>query len=722
MRNLLFIFLFLTACQMNHNSSEKKPVDYVNPLIGTANEGNTMPGAVVPWGLIYAAPHTSTSYKWSGSRYFYADGYMYGFGQLHMSGVGCADFANLTIVPTSGEIFSEFDKNKSRYSNEKAEAGYYSVLLASHHISAEYTATERCSLGQFNFNDTGSANIIIDGSAALSPCRNASLAILSPTRMEGCIEAGGFCNKKNKYKLFFAVQLDKPADITGSWKGKELFPGKSVQNGDTIGAWFSFSSGNRKVMVKTALSFVSTQNAWINMQAEIPSWNFDSIRNTCKNKWNDELSRIAVRGSDEDKKTIFYTALYHSLLHPSIINDVNGEYPAYITKQIKKTVHRNQYHIFSLWDTYRTVHPLLTLVYPEKQTEILRTMVDMVETGGHLPFWELGADDSYVMHGDPCANVIGDSYAKGLRDFDIKSVYKAMKEIALDKNNNPIRDLNSYYSRYGYVPVDDCGPDDEWGKPRMVSACLEYAFADWNISNIARDLNDSSTANYLLLRSEAYKKYYDPSTGFLRPRMKDGSWHTPFSPASYNCSLCSAFGFEEGNSWQYTFFVPHQIQGLINIMGGEKNFNDKLQACFSGKHFTIMNEPDFAFPYLFTYLKDGLNETQRTVASIRDDEFLNSPAGLPGNDDAGATSSWYLFSAMGFYPACPGSTEYRLGIPAFPEITIKLKDNKEFKIIYKRKDQSKNISSKIYLNDKQYDKNYILHSDIIGGGCLVFEE
>jgi predicted alpha-1,2-mannosidase len=722
MKNTIFIILLAFSI----SAICQQPVDFVNTQIGTSNGGNTLPGAVVPWGMAYISPHNNLDNHWVGSRYFNGEKYIYGFGQTHLSGVGCGDFANICLMPTIGVISSDPKEGKSRYSDEIFKAGYYAVKLNDYSITAEVTATKRSTLSRFTFPEAkDNANIMFDVSQGLSKSRDAYVRIIAPDEVEGWNDAGGFCERTNRYRIYFVAKLSKKAVKWGTWKDGNLKPNINVQSGTPCGAWMSFQTRkDEQVLVKIGISYVSIENARLNLSTEQADWAFDKVRKNAHDSWNEQLSKILLEGGTSGQKTIFYTALYHALIHPNIINDVNGEYPAMKTKEICKVTNRDQYSVFSLWDTYRTLHPLLTLVYPQQQTDILKTMVDMVKHGGDLPFWELAADESYVMNGDPAPLVIADSYFKGLRDFDVQTAYGAMLKSATSVKGNKIRPLQAYFAKHGYIPWDDCGPDDEWGKPRMVSECLEYAFADWATAKLAKELGKDSVFNYLSNRSKAYLHYYDKGTGLIRPRMQDSSWCAPFFPAG-SPGLFTNPGFVEGTSWQYSFFIPHDINGLINRMGGDAVFVNKLQLCFDSSYFTLNNEPDIAYPYLFTYAKGQGWRTQKEVRRIIESNYSISPAGLPGNDDAGTISAWLVFSAMGFYPACPGNTDYRLGIPMFSKITLTL-DQKFYpgRRLVIRADgdlNSNGFVKQCIFNGKEWLKPFIDHADVTQGGEFIFK-
>ncbi len=718
-KKLLSFFILLLLIAFS-SIAQKQPADYVNPFIGTANGGNTLPGAVVPWGMAYISPHNDNGPAWSGSRYFHEQKTFFGFGQNHLSGVGCADFANLIVTPVNGE----FTLHPDLYlSNEQANAGYYSASI-SNGINAEITATERTTLSKFDFNKTENPGILFDISGGTTPSRDSYVQINNNNEIIGYNSAGGFCKTNNSYTIYFVAQFNHPFITYGTWNNDSIIAEANCQKGTTIGAYARFDENiNSPVLIKIGISYVSIENARQNLETEQKGWNFTLVKANAHKKWNNELSKIAVEGGTEKQKKIFYTALYHSLIHPNIINDVNGEYPAMKTKTVQRVEEgHNQYTVFSLWDTYRTIHPLLTLVWPERQLDMVRTMVDMAKHGGDLPFWELGADETYVMNGDPAPLVIVDTYMKGLNGFDTHLALKTMLQTAFKGKGNKMRPMNQYLMKHGYLPWDDCGPDDEWGKPRMVSECLEYTYADWAIAQMAKDMGFYQKAEILEQRSKAYQHYFDKESLFIRPKYSNGKWYTPFEP--YGPDMKSMPGFVEGNSWQYTFFVPHDIKGLRDLMGGDKAFTQKLQTCFDSAYFTINNEPDIAYPYLFCYIKGEEWRCAKEVHHILNNDFNTSAAGLPGNDDAGTISAWYVFSAMGFYPDCVGKPEYKLGSPLFDKIKIQLNNDfypgKAFRISTTNKKTKKDQLKPTSLNGKKFKAYSILHKTIIQGGTLEF--
>ena len=715
----LLLILLLTG-----NVLIAKNAEYVDPFIGTGGGGNTFPGAVVPWGMVSISPHNDLE---APSGYKYGKSYIYGFGHVHLSGTGCSDLGNILVIPTTGKINIRENNYRSRYSKEKAVPGYYKVFLKDYSITAEVTATIRAGFHRYAFpTREKDANIIIDVSHTLSPCKDSYVKIISDTEVEGWSRSGGFCSKYsgNQQTVYFYAKFSKSALSYGTWKD-DLVRKKNEQSGNNIGAFLRFStSKDEAIYIKVGISYVSIANAGLNLDTEIPDWDFENIKRKAHDGWNKELGKIDVKGGTSAQKKIFYTGLYHMLVHPNVFNDVNDEYQGMRETGVKKAGGYTRYTVYSLWDTYRNVHPFLTLVYPERQLDMVKTMVEMYKEGGWLPKWELCGYETGVMVGDPAVPVIADTYLKGVTNFDIQTAYEGMKKGATQESRNPLRPGLKAYLKFGYIPFDDALGDWVWGS---VSTGLEYLYADWCIAQLAGKLGKQGDYEEFLRRSKFYKNYYDPKTGFLRPKNKDGSWLEPFDPASQCCDKnwggSGGPGYVEGNSWHYTFFVPHDIKGLMDLMGGEVLFVEKLQECFDTGNFVMWNEPDMAYPYLFAYANAEAWRTQKYVRESIKKHFHTGPDGIPGNDDAGTTSAWLVFSAMGFYPDCPGKDFFSLGSPVFDKITIEL--NQKFYPGSEFAVQTKNNSSKnIYiksatLNGKKYNKPYLSYKDIINGGKLV---
>lgn len=714
-----YVFIVVSTGQL----CGKPKTGYVDPFIGTSGGGNTFPGAIVPWGMVSVSPCNDIK---NPAGYSAKGGLLRGFGHVHLSGVGCPDLGNVLIMPTTGDVKVLLEEIQSPYKNEKAKPGYYAVELIRYNIKAEMSVTTRAGISRYFFpKRKGDANIFIDAGHSLSQGQGSYIKIISPTEVEGFSKSGGFCGSgRNAQTVYFYVKFSKPSESQGTFSDNEMHT-DSIFYGTRVGAYFRFSTReNEPVLVKVGISYVSTANAKLNLETEIPDFDFNKVKHNAEREWNEALERIEVTGGSFNEKRAFYTGLYHIMIHPNVINDVNGEYPlaegAGIGNVYKKGYTR--YSVYSLWDTYRTVHPFLALVFPEKQLDMVKTMIEQSMERGFLPKWELAGYETYVMVGDPATIVIVDTYLKGITSFDITIAYHAISRSARGLWN-PLRPGLKAFLEYGYIPLDE-KEEWVWGP---VSTTLEYCYADWAIAQLAKVLGKNEDAHEFYKRSMSYKNLFDSTTGFLRPKMKDGSWYSPFDPylgeGDKSWPGSGGPGYCEGNAWQYTFFVPHDIPGLIELMGGEKQFLKKLQTTFDEGTFSIENEPDIAYPYLFNYVPHEEWRTQKTVRTVMEKYLLEPPLGIPGNDDTGTLSAWYVFSAMGFYPDLPASDFYQIGSPLFDKIVFVLNNTfypgKKF-VIETKKNSTKNIYiQSMVLNGKKYTSYQLKHSDIVKGGKLV---
>ncbi len=482
--------------------------------------------------------------------------------------------------------------------------------------------------------------------------------------------------------------------------------------GDNIGAYFTFDcEKGETIEVQMGVSFVSIENARLNLNTEQSKWDFDAIRTEARNKWNKDLSRILVEGGTNDQKVVFYTGLYHMLIHPNILQDVNGDYPAMESGQIKNTK-ENRYTVYSLWDTYRNLHQMMTLVFPDRQLQMVHTMINMYKEWGWMPKWELYGRESLTMEGDPAIPVIVDTWMKGLRDFDLDAAYQAFYKSATTPGyRNVLRPDNDDYMTLGYVPLTEKFDNS-------VSHALEYYIADWNLSQLAKALGKDADARLFYQRSLGYKHYYSKEYGTFRPILPDGTFLTPFDPLQ-GANFEPNPGFHEGNAWNYTFAVPHDIPGLIKLMGGEKKFVNKLQSVFDNGYFDVTNEPDMNYPHYFSKIKGEEWRTQKLVREILDNHFKNEPGGLPGNEDTGTMSGWAVFNMMGFYPECPGKPDYTLTTPVFDKITINL-DSKFYKsdpIVIKTikpQDAKANYIKEVIVDGQKLSGYRITHEQLVG--------
>ena len=643
----------------------------VDPFIGTAADGMTFPGALVPWGMATPSPHTKLTTAADGLEgvfvnggYRHGDPQIHGFGLTHLSGVGCPDLGLPVIAPTSGATPASFEAYGSAYRSELAYAGYYGVELTDMETVAEMTATPRTAVFRFWFAQGQPANITLDGAHGISWVRNqADLEVLGPNEIVGSAAFGGFCVSGGGGRLYFVARTDRAADSFGVVKDG-MASAETRATGDAMAFLRYEAAPPEPVTMWVGLSWVSIEQARANLDAEqLP---FDEVRDAAATVWQQHLERIEVAGGSDDDRVRFYTALYHALIHPSILSDVDGTYPIFTRDEIGQTEGETRYTVFSLWDTYRTLHPLLTLVYPETQLEIVKGMQDMTLHAIAPPKWELISDEVQPMVGDPALIVFADSHAKGLTDFDLGPVYDVMRDAAEREDHRP---GDTEYLDLGFVPMERA--NTVWGP---VSTTLEYALADWALAQLAEALGRNDDVPGLLERAESYRGFYDDETGTLRPRNADGSFLEPFDPDAEEGSAplrLGGPGYVEGTAWQYAFFVPHDVDGLI-ALHGEQAFLDRLTWFFDTDRFVLWNEPDMAYPYLFTFVPGAEQHTQREARSAMKQFFGRGPDGLPGNDDAGALSAWFVFSAMGFYPVTPGLPEYRLGSPLFDRITLHL--------------------------------------------------
>jgi predicted alpha-1,2-mannosidase len=715
---LFIIFIFSTAL------SQTKPVDYVNPFIGTINSGNTFPGAVVPWGMVSVSPHNSPG---TPPGYMNGKDDFYGFGHTHLSGTGCAELGSIIVTASRGDINDDAEEYKMKFSREVADPGYYSLYLDEINTRAEVTASVRSGLIKFISGSDGEFNLMFDLGKSLALLGGGSVNIISETELEGSNISGGFCGEANRQTVYFAARLSAPAKESGIISSGRNIHNRSYQVTDsTLVTWFKYNlNKGDSLMIKTGLSYTSTENAWNNLNNEIPGWDFESVRRAANDQWNEALSRVMVEGENDSDKVKFYSALYHMYIHPNIISDISGDYPLMGRNGIGNYKDRQRYTVYSLWDTYRTLHPFMTLVYPELQSDFVKTMIDMYKENGFLPKWELIANETYMMVGDPAVPVIADSYIKGITDFDAETALEAMLKTTMLREGEeapPVRAGYHELLEYKYIPFEQDKSKD-WWVWGPVSTSLEYNFADWSIAQLAGKLGKMNIHDEYLERSMYYKNLFDESTLFFRPRMQNGDWLTPFDSLAYEGSgdwqWSGGPGYVEGNAWTYAWFVPHDTEGLKELYGGEDIFYQRLKKFFDDKHFTIGNEPDIHYPYLFRDVKGKEHLTPEIVHDIMNTRFSTGADGLPGDDDCGTISAWFVFSAMGFYPACPASEEYVAGYPLFDRITIKLNGNyygSDILII----ERENGGSGEILLDDKIINNYKINHHELTKSRSLKF--
>ncbi len=718
--------------------------DYVNPFIGTTNFGATNPGAIVPRGMVSLTPFNVSGSdintydkdaRWWSTPYSWDNTFLTGFSHVNLSGVGCPDLGVIILMPTTGDVKADHKEYGSIMKNQVATPGYYSTDLEKYGVKAEVSSTKRTGISRYTF-PKGKSNILLNLGLGLTNESGAKIRIVNNQEIEGSRMTGTFCyNDESERPVFFVARFSKKAKELGVWKKMPEMQAESAWSdtngqikyyknftqemyGDEIGAYFTFDTQeNEQILVEVGVSYVSIANARMNLDAESNNFDFEKTKLQASTEWNDVLGRVKVEGGTKDQKTIFYTALYHTQIHPNIINDVNGQYPAMESFEIRETENCDRYTVFSLWDTYRNFHPLMTLLYPQEQLDMVRSMVDMYKESAWLPKWELNSKETHVMEGDPAIPVIVDSYLRGLTDFDVDAAYEAMyKSATTEGKNNKLRPDIDHYLAEGYVPLKE-----EFDN--SVSHALEYYIADWNLAQFAKALDKKDDYKRFLGQSLRYKEYFDEEYKMIRPKLANGKFLKNFNPRQGE-NFEPSPGFHEGTAWQYTFCVPHDVKGLTKLMGGKHNFVNKLQSVFDDELFDMANEPDIHYPYLFNYFKGEEWRAQKEVRNLIDTYYKNAPDGIPGNDDCGTLSAWVIYSMMGIYPVCPGDTDYAITAPVFDKITIELDpefhEGKSFQIISKQKDSNGKYISKMLRNGKEHKSYFINHQDISKGGTLEF--
>lgn len=733
MKRIVFLIFFIQLL------TAQKPVDYVNPLIGTSNYGAAYPGPVYPRGMASVSPFNvagkqnvfEKDSQWLSNPYVCENTFLTGFSHVNLSGVGCPDLGVILLMPTNGKLETDHLQYGSTYSEEIAKTGYYSNRLDKYNIKTEMTASKRVGVSRYTFPQ-GESHILLNLGLGLTNEQGAMVHIVSPTEVEGMRSVGSFCynSPEKAYPVFFVARFSRPAEELGVWKTPDRYEGVEAQwmgyngktrlmdgatqmvVGDSIGTYFTYQFDEETdVEVKIGISYVSIENALENLKKEVGRKSFEQLYKESVSAWNEVLSRIEVEGGTEEDKTIFYTALYHTQIHPNTLNDYNGEYPKINRSEIGKT-QETRYTVFSLWDTYRNLHQLLSLVYPTQQSDMVKSMLDMADENGWLPKWELNSTETFTMVGDPASIVIADTYLKGIQDFDVEMGYRAMLKSADQIEGNPLRPGLRDYIQKGYLTTNHKG---------SVSTTLEYNAADFAISRMADALGKKSDHNRFSKRSQSYKKLFDSKLNLMRPRNSDESWYEPFDPYA-GANFTKNEGFIEGNAFQYSFMASHDIPGLIDLMGGGEPFVSQLQQVFDNNQFDMANEPDIAYPYLFNYIKGEEWQTQKTVRQLVLKYFQNIPKGLPGNDDTGTMSAWLIFSMMGLYPVIPGEPVYTLSAPMFDKVTIQL-DRKYYhnkKIVINRTGAKDGFIKKIELNGKAYESYFINHEDLVNGKIIDF--
>ena len=734
-----FILCLLVLCNSVLIIAQK-PTDFVNPFIGTSNFGATNPGAIAPRGMVSVSPFNVAGAQnlplekdsgWLSNPYVNENTFLTGFSHVNLSGVGCPDLGVILAMPTTGELEIDHLKYGTTYNNEVAKPGYYGVELSKYNVKAELTATTRVGVSKYSF-PKGKSNVLINLGLGLTNEEGAMVKVVSSTEIEGMRNVGSFCYYKpeESYPVYFVAKFNKPADEFGIWKKTKKYKGVEGQwmpyngktrlyknykkeiVGDSIGTYFTYNFDKpTQLEVKIGVSYVSIENARENLKKESENMSFDAIYKNTASEWNTLLSKIEVEGGTKDDKTIFYTALYHTLIHPNTLNDVNGEYPTMGKRETAKTV-GTRFTVFSFWDTYRNLHSLMSLIYPKQQSDMVKSMLNIYDESGWLPKWELNATETTTMVGDPAGIVLADTYLRGITDFDIEKAYEAMRKSATQLENNPLRPGINDYIQKGFLTTKTT-------KSGSVSTTQEYNISDFAIAQLAKKLGKTEDYKLFSKRSITYRKLFDKEFNLLRSKKDNGSWYSPFNP-NQGANFEKNLGFIEGNSWQYTFMVAHDAKGLMKLMRGKRNYVSKLDEVFDNNQFDMANEPDIAYPYLYNYAKGYEWKTQERVNSLIKKHFTNKPAGLPGNDDTGTMSAWLIYSMMGIYPVSPAEPIYTITTPIFDKIIIHL-DTRYYKnntlVIEKVVNKNRRID-KILLNGKKHKGYFINHDALVNGKIM----
>lgn len=720
-----------------------EPVEKVNLFIGTTNYGTTNPGPVMPNGMMSVSPFNvmgspknrfDKDSQWWSTPYSYENRFFTGYAHVNLSGVGCPELGSLLLMPTTGPLNVNYTEYGSEYTDEQASPGYYSNTLTKYRVKTEVSATTRTSIARFTF-PKGEGHILLNLGEGLTNESGAWMRRVSDSEVEGMKLLGTFCyNPWAVFPIYFVMRINKQPEATGYWKQqremgveaqwdntsgiRKIYTryGRDIA-GDDIGAWFTYDlAEGEQVKVQIGVSFVSIDNARLNLDTEQPGFDFERVRSAAKEAWNEVLSKATPVGGTDDQQTVFHTALYHALIHPNVLNDVNGEYPMMERDEVGIT-ETTRYTVFSLWDTYRNVHQLLALLYPDKQLDMVRSMVDMYKEGGWLPRWELYSRETLTMEGDPAIPVIVDSWMKGLKEFDVETAYEAMRKSATTpgKDNFIRPDIDDYLG-LGYIPLRE-----EFDN--SVSHALEYYIADHALSKFAAALGKESDSKRFREQSLNYTHYYCPEYGVFRPRLANGTFLSPFNPKQGE-NFEPVPGFHEGSSWNYSFMVPHDVEGLIKMHGGKRAFVKRLQVVFDEGHYDPTNEPNIGYPFLFSRVKGEEWRTQKTTLELLDKHFKNTPDGLPGNDDTGTMSTWALFSMMGFYPDDPTDPSYTFTTPVFNRITLTLDTRYhatgQLEIATVRPTPNALFIDRVEVDGKRWKGFRISHEELMKARSIVF--
>ena len=713
--SFFIVFFVIVSCktdlEISSAQKDKNLISYVNPFIGTGGHGHTYPGATMPFGMMQLSPDTRLD-GWDGcSGYHYSDDEIYGFSHTHLSGTGVSDYGDILLMPTNKQIFNNGadgkEGYKSKFSHEKevAKPGFYKVHLDDTNINVELTVSKRSGIHKYNYPSPKNQFVILD-LLHRDKVLDAKINRISDTELTGYRFSEAWATDQ---RLFFSIKTShKFTDVLQS-------PPKTGEIGGQKIALNFINPNNEPVIIKIGISAVDIEGAKKNLKGEIGNQTFEQVKKTAQDFWEKQLEKIVVEDSNIDHKTNFYSSMYHVSIAPNLYQDVDGRYRG-MDMEIHKSVGFDYYTVFSLWDTYRAAHPLYTIIEQEKTNDFINTFLAKYDEGGIMPIWDLSANYTGCMIGYHAVPVIADAYLKGIKNYDIEKAFKAMKHSATrDKLG-----LDSY-KKFGFIPVEK--------ESESVSKTLEYAYDDWTIAQMAKSLGKKEDYKTYLERAQYYKNVFDPESQFMRGRFRN-TWFAPFDPYEVN------FNYTEANAWQYSFYVPQDITGFTNLLGGKQQLENQLDKLFSakantsGRHqaditgligqYAHGNEPSHHMAYLYNFVNKPY-KTQEKTRQILTKLYTNTPDGISGNEDCGQMSAWYIFSSLGFYPVTPGANQYIIGSPLFEKATFNLENGKSFTIEAKNQSKENKYIKSVKLNGKDYEYSYIHHQDIINGGNLVFE-
>lgn len=750
MKNKLCMLLLASGIGLFSCAEKDLPKEYtdsVNVFIGTGGHGHTFPGATLPHGMVQLSPDTRL-FGWDAcSGYYYDDTSIMGFTHTHLSGTGIGDYGDILFMPVVGEkpLIAGTAENpdegyRSRFSHEQESArpGYYQVLLQDDSINVELTATLRAGLHRYTYPKTSDARLIVDMEPTIHGHQHpvTQIRVVNDSTIAGMKYTVGWA--KRHYVYFYAV-FSNPFDYK-LYSGTEYQSDSTSVTGNTAKAVMSFRNlpADGRVLAKVGISSVDEEGARLNVEAEIPNWDFEGVMKQANTAWNEALGKIDIETSDNDSRTVFYTSLYHAFIQPSLASDVDGRYRT-MGHEIKQDASYTNYTVFSLWDTFRAAHPLYTIVTPEQNQAFIRSLLRKYDEGGILPKWELASNETGTMIGYHAVSAIADAMMKKQCDFDVKKALEAcIRSSVYDTTGvTPMMDrqiLNGklmpvsikYKNELGYIPCDKVGGS--------VSQGLEFAYNDWLIAQMMKEHNRKDLYDKYMELSRNYRNYFDPETKLMRGRLSDGSWITPFDPASVQ----RPSNYVEGNAWQWAWFVPQDVEGLMELVGGQKSFEAHLDTLFTTSseltgdpnaaadvtgmigQYAHGNEPSHHIPYLYNYA-GAPRKTQALVDHILRTLYHNDPNGLSGNEDVGQMSAWYALSAMGFYSFCPGRPVYEIGRPIFDKVTIHLSNGKDFVIQAKNNSVENKYIRSMKLNGEDLAEPRFSHFDLMKGGELIFE-